>query len=218
VISQGTFREKRPHAGARFRHVSAAVAGALAVCASVGASSADEPYNPDGLDKVQLTRVLDVCEHVLGLHASEPLTGGVWAGTGSSRLDYWTSHYRACVLALSDAVINSTRAGAADEAHRSCEAKGLKVGTPDYGSCMLSAMRQGSPNASAKVDANLAAPASGEISQPSTSYFSLSPHATASREELACASVGVDPATPAFEACVKELSAALYAIDHPATD
>jgi len=216
VNSQGTFKEERPHAAARFRHVSAAIAGALAVCVSVDASSANAPYNPDGLDKVQLTRVLDVCEHVLGLHASEPLTGGVW--TGASRLDYWTSHYRGCVLALSDAVINSTRAGAADEAHRSCEAKGLKVGTPDYGSCMLSAMRQGSPNASAKVDANLAAPASAEVSHPSTSYFGSSPHATAGREELACASVGVDPATPAFEACVKELSSTLYAIDHPATD
>ena len=217
MISQGTFRDERPHAAARFRHMGAAIAGALAVFVSVDASSADVPYNPDGLDKVQLTRVLDVCEHVLGLRASEPLTGGVWVG-GASRLDYWTSHYRGCVMALSDAVINNTRAGTADEAHRSCEAKGLKVGTPDYGSCMLSAMRQGSSNASAKVDANLAAPASAEVSHPSTSYFGTSPHATAGREELACASVGVDPATPAFEACVKELSSVLYAIDHPATD
>jgi hypothetical protein len=79
-------------------------------------------------------------------------------------------------------------------------------------------MRQGSPNASAKADANLAAPESAEVSHPSTSYFDSSPRATARREELACASVGVDPATAAFDACVKELSSTLYAIDHPATD
>jgi hypothetical protein len=217
VISQGTFKEARPHRRpSGSRHTSAAIAGALAMCVSAEASSAAPSYNPDGLDTVQLTRVLDVCEHVLGLRASEPLTGGVWIH--ANRLDYWTSHYRGCVLALSDAVINSTRAGKADDAHRSCEAKGLKVGTPDYGSCMLSAMRQGSAAASAKVDANLAEPESAEVAQQSTSFFSSSPRTTASREELACASVGVDPAGPAFETCVKELDSILYAIDHPATD
>ena len=210
--SQDIFK-KRPHAASR---VSAALAGALALSVSVDAGAAKQPYNPDGLDTVQLTRVLDVCEHVLALRASEPLTGGVWIGV--NRLDYWTSHYRGCVLALSDAVINNTRADTADEAHKSCEAKGFKVGTPDYGSCMLTAMRQASPNATAKEAANLAAPAKGEGSQPLTSYFNSSSRVTARREELACASVGVDPATPAFEACVRELDRIFYAIDHPATD
>lgn len=60
------------------------------------------PFNPDNLSATQLARVSQVCETVLGLSPNEPLEGG--NRTGSDRLDYWTNHYRACIVSLSDSL------------------------------------------------------------------------------------------------------------------
>jgi hypothetical protein len=79
---------------------------ALAACvvlgAGVTAQAGTSSFNPDDLNPTQLTRVSQVCETVLGLSRNEPLEGG--NRTGSDRLDYWTSHYRGCIVSLSDSL------------------------------------------------------------------------------------------------------------------
>lgn len=51
---------------------------------------------------MQLTRVADVCQTVLGLSPNEGLQGG--NRSGDDRLDYWTNHYQGCILSLSDSL------------------------------------------------------------------------------------------------------------------
>ena len=52
-------------------------------------------------------------------------------------------------------------------------------------------------------------------STASGSFYSASPHATVSREAVACAALGLSPAQSAFRTCVKDLDDTFYTIDHP---
>jgi hypothetical protein len=76
---------------------------------TVVANAAQPRYNPDHLGDAQFTRVAEICQNVMGLSPTERPRGGYWLD--NSRLDYWTNHYRGCVLSLSDSLrhVNSTR-------------------------------------------------------------------------------------------------------------
>jgi hypothetical protein len=88
------------------------VCRALAACivpgAGIAAQGGTALFNPSNLNPSQLERVSRVCETVLGLSRREPLEGGY--RMGSDRLDYWTSHYRGCIVSLSDSVQGSAAA------------------------------------------------------------------------------------------------------------
>jgi hypothetical protein len=79
---------------------------AFVSCVALGAASVacagTSLFNPDNLDSAQLTHVAEVCQTVLGLSPTERLQGG--NRIGDDRLDYWTSHYRGCILSLSDSL------------------------------------------------------------------------------------------------------------------
>jgi hypothetical protein len=79
-----------------------ALASCIVLGAGVTAQAGMSPFNPDNLSPTRLARVSQVCETVLGLSRNEPLEGG--NRTGSGRLDYWTSHYRGCIVSLSDSL------------------------------------------------------------------------------------------------------------------
>ncbi len=79
------------------------VSGAFAVaCMTVATCVWAAPYNPARLAADQLAQVERICQNVMGLDPTEPLVWGMH--TGVSNLDTWTSHYRGCVLALSNSL------------------------------------------------------------------------------------------------------------------
>jgi hypothetical protein len=82
--------------------VNQVLASCIVLGAGMSAQAGIAPFNPDNLSPTQLARVAQVCETVLGLNPNEPLEGG--NRTGSDRLDYWTSHYRGCIVSLSDSL------------------------------------------------------------------------------------------------------------------
>jgi hypothetical protein len=220
VIIHRVFKHLGSPAGAALRAAGgfkclcvAAIASAAAAL-SAGACAAMPEYNPGGLDAAQLTRVEDVCQNVMGLSATEPLTSGYW--TGGERLDFWTSHYRGCVLSLSDTLNGVAHARSADAARQNCQAQGLKPDSPELALCMLRSLRQPSTQASGQVDAQFATPVSAQVPHVSKSFYSSSPRETAGREQVACAALGLEPATGTFTGCVRDLDGTLYAIDHPA--
>ncbi len=187
-----------------------------AACVLAGTSvigCADTPaYNPDNLGVAQYTKVTDICRNVMGLSPAERLAGGNWLG--NSRLDYWTSYYRGCVLSLSDSLSRSIDAGIVQQADADCRSKGYRSGTPDLALCVLNTAnaRAGAPQP--QDDLAAATPVS-ETVPPAGTFFRASPRETARRQQLACAALGLDPADAAFNRCVKALGDTFYSIGHP---
>jgi hypothetical protein len=185
---------------------------ALAACAGLGISMAacatTQPFNPAGLQADDLTRVSGICRDVMGLSPSEPLSGGYWMG--SDNLDFWSSHYRGCVTALSGSVVKIADADATRVAESDCHARGLAG--PDLSLCVLQEAnrRASGPAAAVTVPAAAAPPA------PSP-FLSASAREERQREELACAALGLDPAGGAFSGCVKDLRTTFFALEHPIT-
>jgi hypothetical protein len=190
--------------------VLAAASAAIAVLGASACAAATPLFNPDGLQDVQLSRVAQVCQNVMGLSPAERLIGGQWLG--DSRLDYWTSRYRGCVTSLSDSVQNAGDNQAKEAADQDCRAKGYATGSPDLALCVLRAARE-------TRSAETAQPASQQSAQPlptaSGSLFYASAHERRQREELACAAVGIEPTGDAFKACVNDLQNTFHAIDTP---
>jgi hypothetical protein len=214
VIIPRLFKHADQHRGRTLKSVRAALFACIAGGLGVGACAATPTYNPDGLDGAQLARVADVCQNVMGLSPSERLTGGTWIG--AENLDYWTSHYRGCVLSLSDSVRGVADERATNAAHDGCVAQGLKPGSPELALCVLGAAKRQSPSVAERLDAGFATPVSAQLPPVSKSFYSASPHETARRERVACAALGLEPTNGTFASCVRELDGTLYSIDHPA--
>jgi hypothetical protein len=188
---------------------------AAASCAmaswSMAGYAATPPYNPDGLGAAQFARVADICQTVMGLHPSEPLSGGVWH---NDRLDYWTSHYRGCVISLSDSLQRVSDAQVAQQADEDCRAKGFKSDSPDLALCVLRSVNSHPGPATTQGSTPAATPVSETVT-PAGSFFYASAHETVRREQVACAALGLEPSHGAFESCVKGLDDTFDAIDNP---
>jgi hypothetical protein len=187
--------------------VSCALAGASMVsCATAPA------YNPQTPQSGPSARVAAICQNVMGLSPTERLTGGNWLG--NDKLDYWTSHYRGCIVSLSDSLQNARDAEVSRQAADRCRAQGLLPGSPDLALCVLkTANEHPEPSESSAAAATQTAVSENLTAQGS--YYQASPHETARREQVACAALGLSPAEPEFKSCVQELSATFYSIDHP---
>jgi hypothetical protein len=118
-----------------------------------------------------------------------------------------TTQFGACYESMtrSAAVLASERRlGASRDA---CLRRGLSPDTPDGAQCVLANSR-----------ATAAAPApAGTIpaSAPARSYMSASPAEAHRRFETACASLGYDPASRGFDACVTRLHSSMFQADNP---
>jgi len=191
------------------------VLAALACCAAVmTACAAEAPYNPDNLGSDQLVRVSSICEKVMGLSPKEALDGGNWMG--NDRLDYYTSHYRGCIVSLSDSLQNVADLQLTQQADADCRAKGLPAGSPDLALCVLNSVNRGArPATGQSTTTATAVPVSQNLPAASGSFFYASPHENVRREERACAALGLSPTQSAFRGCVKGLDDTFYAIDHP---
>ena len=191
------------------------LATTLVCCtAAMTACAVQRPYNPDDLAADQLARISGICQTVMGLTPKEPLEGGYWMN--NDRLDYYTSHYRGCILSLSDSLQHVLNEQMTQRADADCRAKGFEPESPDLALCVLNSVNSPA-RAPRQAAAPSATPASQSVPATSGSFFNASPGETARREQVACAALGFSPAHNAFDTCVKGLGDTFYAIDHPIT-
>jgi hypothetical protein len=204
--------EQSPHsfAAATVKRVLMAAASCLMLGATVTACAAVPVYNPDHLQAVQFEHVSDICQNVMGLSPQEPLKGGDWLG--QPRLDYDTSHYRVCIISLSDSLQSAVDARLTQQADADCRAKGLTPGSSDLALCVLNYVNERPADDTQPASATLSRVA---LPQPTTSYYYASPHDYVRRERIACAALGLEPAQSAFDTCVANINHALHAIDTP---
>jgi hypothetical protein len=185
-------------------------------CAMAGASmvgcAAPPAYNPDQLGSGAFARVAGICQNVMGLSPTERPTGGNWLG--NDKLDYWTSHYRGCIVSLSDSLQNVRDTEVVRQAEVQCRAKGLPSGSPELALCVLQTANEHPEPTESQSAAAGQTPVSEKLTAAGSYYFA-SPHETARREQVACAALGLSPAEAEFKSCVQQLSATFYSIDHP---
>ncbi len=195
------------------RRASPIIAPCVVACMSVVACASAAPYNPDQLGTGQADRVAAICQNVMGLDPSEPLTWGIH--TGVANLDTWTSHYRGCVFSLSQSLSDVNSERAASQAQDACRAKGLQPGSPDLAVCELQSTESAStPAATSAATAGSTPPDQG-LTPASGSFYHASNRALSQREDLACAELGLEPASVPFASCVANLKATFFAIDNP---
>jgi hypothetical protein len=180
---------------------------------SLAACATEATYNPDNLPAGQYARVAGVCQNVMGLSPDEHLDGGYWMG--NDRLDYWSSHYRGCIVSLSDSLQNAMDNDVTQQADADCRAKGYAPGSPDLALCVLNSVNARANPAPAKQAAVALTPVSEKLPTASGSFIYASPHENARRQQVACAALGFEPSHGAFKSCVKGLSDTFYALDHP---
>jgi hypothetical protein len=187
--------------------VSCAMAGASMVgCATPPAYDAQTPGS------AAVARVAGICQNVMGLSPTERLTGGNWLG--NDKLDYWTCHYRGCIVSLSDSLQNVRDTEVVRQAEEQCRAKGLLSGSPALALCVLQTANEHPEPTESQSAAAGQMPVSEKLAAAGSYYFA-SPRETARREQVACAALGLSPAGPEFKSCVQKLSATFYSIDHP---
>jgi hypothetical protein len=91
-------------------------------------------YNPVHLQAAQFERVSSVCQTVMGLNPNETLqAGGQFRGPTA---DNGTSHYRMCVLSLSESLHDIVDAQLTESTDAACAAEGLAPGSSDLALCV----------------------------------------------------------------------------------
>lgn len=181
-------------------------------CANIVACATHSTYNPDHLSEAQYTKVTGICQNVMGLSPSEQRTGGYWRG--NDELGYFTSHYRGCVVSLSDSLQLVDDSLVMEHAENGCRAKGFRTGSPDLALCVLQTA-QSHPEPTPVQESAAAALTVSEKLPTAGSYYRASPRQTVRREQMACAALGLDPDREAFDRCVKKLDDTFYDIDNP---
>jgi hypothetical protein len=129
------------------------------------------------------------------------------------RVQPGTAQYDGCVESLSGSLAGIGQGRAMMRAHDACLEQGLKPGTPGLAECTLS--RADTQPASEAIKAS--DPAAPRMQTPggARSWFSVSRGDQGRRQQLACARVGLDPTSAAFDSCVAGLRATLFELDNP---
>jgi hypothetical protein len=127
-----------------------------------------------------------ICESVVGVRPGE-------------------SHYGACIQSLTRSASVLDQVRALSSARAGCLARGLDPNTPEGARCVLTGRRA----AAVPADPTL-------VSAPkASSYLSASRAEARRRFETACASLGYDPTTRGFDACVTRLQSSMFLADNP---
>jgi hypothetical protein len=155
--------------------------------AGVATAALARPSNPDG----QLSRVGQICSSVLGVQPGQ-------------------AQYDGCAESLSGSLHGANQGASLWAAHDACLDKGLKSGSADLAVCTLQSSRAKPADIKAS-DLTL----TGVGPAPAKSYFSASNRDRFHREQLACAELGLNPVSSAFDGCVAGLRSNLFELDNP---
>lgn len=120
-----------------------------------------------------------------------------------------TSQDGACIDSLSHSARSLSEARTNDDARRACAASGATANDPAFDRCVV---RKRHDMSDTRSIVRVRTPPTERAASP---YSHASPREVRYRERLACASLGLDPDTRGFSACVTDLDAALFAADHP---
>ena len=170
--------------------ITAAFVPAMAACASF--PSAAQEMTPQQAAAVEAT-----CAKVMRLRPGQ--------------------EFEACVSSLSDSVASIVRADYANNAYQACAQTGLKRETSQFSRCVLdqeNAQKDAggfSAGAAAKLNAAYITPADANPED----YFESSFKMRHRREQYACAQLGLEPDTSAFQYCVSNLDKEIFVVDHP---
>jgi hypothetical protein len=184
-----------------------AIAGSLLIAsAGIVRCASAEPYNPQHLDGGRLGRIADICQTTMGLSASEPYSM-VWGAAQDPHLDPGENHYQGCIASLSDAAADADAGRATVRADLTCRAQGYRDSTPGLAECVLRS--EGEQRTAQPVDDPVLE------GRKASSFYYASPHTIRQRERLACAEVGLNPVTAAFDNCVSRMDGTFDRIDNP---
>jgi hypothetical protein len=187
-----------------------AAASWVMLASSLTACTTAPPYNPDHLQAAQFERVSSICQTIMGLNPNETMqAGGQFRGPS---VDSHTSHYRACVLSLSESLQGILDAQLTQSTNAACAAKGLAPGSSDLALCVLNRLDKHPATDGTQTAVTERADA---LPQALLSDYRASAYDQGQRERLACASLGLNPAQNGFTNCVKKINQALHSIDRP---
>lgn len=179
------------------RSASAAAALTASACAALASCASAPPYNPNHLSADQLSQVGGVCENVLGFRASEPLTANPWPYNPDSSSS--TNRYQGCIATLSNTLSQIEVAHTARQAEQDCRSQGYVAGSSDLARCVL-AFRDEPASPSKALLASL---------DPKPFLLSAGSRPSGapavSKEQLACADIGMEPYGAQFANCVESL-------------
>jgi hypothetical protein len=187
------------------RTLPTALVAVIVAAAAPGAYASARPFNPGRLPPDQLQRVTDVCVGVMGLSPREQQTN-VWGAQARPDLFGGENHYQGCIVSLSSTLASRQAARGDLMAEHDCGARGLPDGSARRAECVLDARGRPAPWPP------VAAEPSAARARP---YWLASNPEKRRREERACAALGLSPAFPAFDSCVKGLSDTIWEIDNP---
>jgi hypothetical protein len=188
------------------------IAGSLVSVGSVACASAGS-YNPDNLSADQGGHIAQICQVVMGLKPSEPPISALHPGT--PHLDPDVSHYQGCIASLSDSVQSVNDAHAARQADTDCRARGLQDGSSELAVCVLQSANANASHPPVMPASSAPVRLESEIATSVKSFNYASAHETVRREQLACASLGLEPPGGDFARCVRNLHTTFFAIDNP---
>jgi hypothetical protein len=167
--------------------LAAILAPALAACASAGPATTPR----------QTAAINAMCDKVMKL----------WPG----------AEFEACASSLSDTLASMEEADYTNVSRRACLQAGIAGGTPQFSRCILD--RQSAEKSSGVLPTGIASKLDAAMIKPVDSdrdyYMDSSIPVRRRRERYACAELGLNTDTGAFEACTDELETQIYFVDHP---
>jgi hypothetical protein len=171
------------------RLAACAAAGAFVVtpCAMARAAHAEAPGDR------QRARLGEICVSSLGVRPGQAQQAG-------------------CIDSLAQSLQDLGRGDALWTARDACLGQGLTPGSSDLSVCTLRSAKSDQGGLAVTLPREAAAPVPGGAKP----YAYASNQDRFAREQLACAEIGLQPVSGAFDSCVASLAAALFAADNPA--
>ncbi len=168
-------------------HFACGAALIAVACISIASCASVPPYNPDHLTANQVSRVAGICQEVMGLRPTEPLTENLWPGDPDPASE--TNDYRGCIAVLSTSLV---------EGVTGCWTGHFVPDSQDTATCAPSAEDAHGASRGTQL-ASLTVTAFQQTNSP------RQPAAKLSREQQACAEIGLDRNQDAFQSCVHGL-------------
>jgi|GEM_PF-1295392 len=201
--------QRRRRARSRAAGLQPVTLGLALAFAQIAAPAAWASDRHSAVTPAERSRVVQICETVMGLSPHEP-NSNVWGAAANPGLFGGENHYQGCIVSLSDTLARIAATRTALAADAGCRATGLADDSPALARCVLSNTESG-----VRVS-SITNPGSEVVSEPSVgAYYKASNPEKARRMRRACAELGLSPVGGGFDACVRDLDETFFSIDNP---